>query len=374
MPTPTFIYTAAATATTDFDFWAPEGVGTSAVTSPTPKYNTYILGLDGTGTRRSRVFVNGVLADAGRRFTGWFQWTGTPDIGDPGQLITYLSKAAGNEVARINMNATTHILAFTLSGVTHAGTTALSSGTWYRISWAFVITDADHYTFNLWLNGTLEVTVTNADTLPNTGIDTVFLGNDIASATAFNCFWDGVYIDDGTTLDDPGDYRCTPKLPISDGTLTDFTVHGTGSGVGTGDAPYLNNRPSDTGDYTDVVIAGVAKTEEVNVQSLAAGDVDISAKTILGAVGWVIAKSASSETASVILNGATTNAALTSSSAFFPSAIGASFTPGTGADVGLTTSTDATTVTLYDCGVIFAYNNTVAAPPVDTTVWTAFRL
>lgn len=78
--------------------------------------------------------------------------------------------------------------------------------------------------------------------------------------------------------------------------------------------------------------------------------------SIVDYMGWVSASSLLSETGSIIVNGSSSNISLTSTITLFRKFAGSTVYPGgTGADIGITTTALATTVSLYECGIIFAF-------------------
>lgn len=73
-------------------------------------------------------------------------------------------------------------------------------------------------------------------------------------------------------------------------------------------------------------------------------------------MGWATMKSLASETVQMILNGVNFAQAITSTATLYIKIKGSTTYPtGAGADIGITTDTSLTTVSLYECGVIVAY-------------------
>jgi hypothetical protein len=111
--------------------------------------------------------------------------------------------------------------------------------------------------------------------------------------------------------------------------------------------------------------ASLSITEEYTVEGATVGDVNLTGLLLYDWLGWVVAKSLASETAQLIVGGTTTNISLTSTPTCFFAAKGSTAYPAGGTDVGLVTSgVTSTTVSLYDCGVVVAYNPTAPPPPL----------
>ena len=165
------------------------------------------------------------------------------------------------------------------------------------------------------------------------------------------------YIDNSNALTDPGNIWVTAKRPNANGTTNDFVtqIGIAGSGYGTGHSPQVNERAlSTTNGWSIVAVA--ATTEEYNIESAGTGDIDITGATIVDYVGWVYTSALISETGSIIVNNATSNISITSTNTMFTAVAGSTTYPaGTGTDIGEITSATATTVSLYECGIMIAY-------------------
>src|SRR6185436_9856514 len=122
------------------------------------------------------------------------------------------------------------------------------------------------------------------------------------------------YVDSSASLTDTGNIWVTAKRPNANGTTNGFTtqIGSGGSGYGTGHSPQVNERVLSTTNGWSMVGAGSAVTEEYNIESAAAGDIDISSANYVDVMGWVYASSLVNETASIIVNGVSSNISLTS--------------------------------------------------------------
>jgi hypothetical protein len=248
----------------------------------------------------------------------------------------------------------------------------LSTGQWYRISLAFVLTSATVNRFELFIDGISAISITNA-TLASFGTQSVAFGELNNADTTYDRRTSDHYIDNSSSLTDTGDIWVTAKLPISNGTTNGFTTQvGTGSSAyGSGHSLQVNERPLSTTNGWSMVGAGSAVTEEYNIEDRATGDFNLTGKTILGYSAWASVSSLVGETIQLISNGTNTARTTTSTPTIFTNVVTTSTYPaGTGADIGITTDTSLTTVSLYECGIIIAsIHSSVTISPFPT----AFR-
>ncbi len=244
------------------------------------------------------------------------------------------------------------------------GTTVLSANTWYRLALSYVITGTTTYTAKLFLNGVLEITMTGTDGAIYTtatsvmvfGSSAAFIPGAGASATVW---YDDLYIDNGTTLDDPGDIHVTNKRAFTNGTTNGFTtqIGAGGSGYGSGHAPQVNEQPLSQTNGWSVLVVASAITEEYNIEGLSVGDVNLTGTTITGVMGWIFCKSSLTETDQIIVDGTATNITVTSTAAAFMqvSPNPTTYPASTGTDIGMKTNMTAATASLYECGILIAY-------------------
>lgn len=240
--------------------------------------------------------------------------------------------------------------------------TTLSTGVWYRISLAYTITSTTVNRFEFFVNGVSSISITNT-TLTTIATHHLILGNKNADATLDFRSSDH-YIDDSSALTDTGDIWVTAKRPNANGTTNGFTtqIGSGGSGYGAGHSPQVNERALSTTNGWSMIGAGSAVTEEYNIEGKSVGDIDISTATIIDWLGWVSIKSLVGETVQVILNGASVSQAINTANTLYTKIKGsATYPSGTGADIGVTTDTSLTTVSLFECGVVVAYIPAVAS-------------
>lgn len=319
---------------------------------------------------------------------GYGSWVATPvaTISDTGGRVSVyvyfnaLPNATTRFMGLAQSNDSTTIInvALTTGGVlrllngpsTQIGTDGptLSTGQWYRISLAWTITSTSVNRAELFVDGVSAISVTNA-TLTNVTSSIIMFGNNAGNATMDMRSSDH-YVDDSTALTDPGNIWVTAKRPNANGTTNGFTtqIGSGGSGYGSGHSPQVNERALSITNGWSMIGAGSAVTEEYNIEGKATGDIDISATTIVDWLGWVSIKSLVGETVQVILDGANVAQAITSTITMYKKIKGSSTYPlGTGADIGVTTDTSLTTVSLIECGVIVAYIPVAATPAPSIT-------
>lgn len=304
-----------------------------------------------------------VLAGAGGRISFYVYLVALPAA--TSKLCFLKQTGFGGNVAVIQVTNTGVLqLAENTSQIGSNGPT-LATGQWYRISLAFTVTSTVVNRFEAFVGGVSAISVTNA-VLTNASPADFRMGTLTGFDTLLEFRSSDHYIDDSNALTDPGNIWVTAKRPNANGTTNGFTtqIGSGGSGYGSGHSPQVNERPLSVTNGWSMIGAGSAVTEEYNIENKSTGDIDISTATIVDFMGWVYAKAALSETASIVVAGASSNISLTSSNTMFTKFAGSStYPPGSGADIGIITATTVTTVSLYEGGIVVAY---IPAPGPDT--------
>lgn len=302
-----------------------------------------------------------VLTDAGARISFWVLFDSTSFFAN--NSIVQLVNGNGQVVAQVAIDTTGKVLLTPAGGTSAQGTTTIVANRWYRIGLSYRVTSLTDWAFCAYLNGVLEAHRTSSmssETLPYKDIHRFVLRMDGPAGGDLNGWFDDIYADDESNLSDTGSVVIVAKRPYADGVTNGFTTQiGTGgSGYGTGHAPQVNERPLSTSNGWSAVGAGTAITEQYSIEPINVGDVSIGAAPILGVMGWVYAKtSTGSQTASGIIDGtssATVGLTTTPAAYLFASSTPTRYPGNVGADIGLTTSTDLQTVSLYECGVLVA--------------------
>lgn len=329
-------------------------------------------GADGSGF----CVMNAVMADAGRRFTFGFRYTGTPAPATNGaEFATVVNTGAGQLVFMIGLTSAGKLIVLSDSHANLAtGTAILATSTDYRISCAYTITSTTVNTITVRLydstNTLLDtITVTNG-TLAVASGDAFVFGFRVngSNAGANLSVWGAhFFIDDGTA-GDIGNIRVTAKRTFSNGTAVAFTtqIGAGGSGYGTGHTPQVNERPLSTTNGWSLTNTTKA-TEEYNIEGLSVGDNDLTGATIIDYTGWLYSQvnsTANSPVHHIIVNGvATTITEATAVGLFTKIAASATYPAGTGTDIGIDAqyTTTGHLTSLFEAGIVVAYTPAVAA-------------
>lgn len=271
--------------------------------------------------------------------------------------IISMSQNLGSASVRLRMTSGGVLQVF--NGSVQIGTngSTVSTGQWYRMTVAFACASTTVNEIRVYVNGVLDISITNA-TLTTAASDNLQFGNNSSNAT-YDVRISDVYCDDSNSLADTGDILVTWKRANANGTTNGFTtqVGSGGSGYGTGHSPQVNERPNTDTNGWSIVGAGSAVTEEYNIESKSTGDIDISTATIIDTMVVAKATALVQETGNIIINGVSTAQTIkTNDKRPLLGTLGSSTYPaGTGADVGISTDTSLTTVSLFEIGAAVAY-------------------
>jgi hypothetical protein len=369
-------------ATQDTSFWTSNtgAQNEGTIASDTTHAHTGLRSIKSTVTAadgNEEAYVaspDGVCADAGTRISLWVYLSAIPAA--TSFIFGIETAGDGSAIAGVGVNSTGTLSLGNGVGSPVNGSTVLSSGQWYRLTYSYVITTANSYTFKLFINGVLEATMTganggtNSGTLAHTGSSDLFIGL-IVSIFATNgailtVWYDDIYVDNGSTLDDPGNISVTAKRAFANGTTNGFSTNGSASGYGSGNAQYVNgNYPlgTDTTTYNSVVVVASAITEEYTIEGLSVGDVNLTGATIKGVQGWIYASSTLTESDKIVVDGTQTTISVTSTKSLFTqnSATPTTYPAGSGTDIGMVTNATAATAKLFGAGVLVAYIPAVVA-------------
>lgn len=297
------------------------------------------------------VRTGATVVDAGSRISAYFYFVALPT-----STSVFSRVLTSGLTPRVSLRLTSvgALQLWNATGQIGTDGATIATGTWYRISLAYTITDSTHNRFEVFVDGVSSISVTNA-TLAGVSTDRVEFGNVSDATLAFRT--SDHYIDSSNALTDPGNIWVTAKRPNANGTANNFTtqIGSGGSGYGSGHSPQVNERPLSVTNGWSVVAVG-ATTEEYNIESASTGDINISTATIVDYLGWISTSALVGETVNVIVNGVNFAQAITTTNTLYTKIAGSTTYPaGTGADIGETTDATATTVSLFECGVIVAY-------------------
>lgn len=290
----------------------------------------------------------GVLSDSGSRMSAYIYINTLPS-----STSTFMRASTSGlaTVVSLRLTSTGVLQIWDANGQIGSSGSTLSTGVWYRVSFAYTITSTTVNEFRVFLNGIQNISVSNA-TVANTGSDNFRISSLSSSSIRFS----DIYVDDSSALTDTGDIWVTAKRPNANGSTTNFTtqIGSGGSGYGAGHTPQVNERPNSDSNGWSVVVTGSSITENYAIEGRATGDIDLSSATIVDYMGWIRAKSLTSETGTINLTGSSTNISLTSTTATFLKVKGSSTYP-SGDAIGMTTATTSTTVSIYEAGIVVAY-------------------
>lgn len=370
MATITFIE-AGTDATQDFSFFANTFTTNGTITSDSTQFQdgkrSIKCDITLSGGNAQAVSQNGVLVDAGGLISVWVRFS---TVAPATNTLIFSGEAINNGNTMIAVGITTggnlRVCGRIAAGAGAVdGTTPLVANTWYRISLGYVITSVSNWSATLYLNGVQEATTSQVQgNLTQVGIDNLNIGITGSSVDTFTTpavmtvWYDSIYVDNRTDKTDCGNIHVTAKRPFANGTTNNFVtqIGSGGSGYGTGHSPQVNEQPLSTTNGWSIVAVG-ATTEEYNIEGASIGDVNISTATIKDYMGWLYTKAVLAETAQIIVNNVTNNISIPANvNTMFTQVAGSTTYPaGTGMDIGEITSATATTVSLYECGIVFAY-------------------
>lgn len=140
--------------------------------------------------------------------------------------------SALTNVWHVRLNSTTNKLNLSSSGSLADGTTVISPSStfWHRVSVAYNITSISSYTIKVWLDGNLEISVTQ--TAGNLNASPPFrlsYGWGTGAGTNVIMNMDDLYWDDDNSLTDPGNIRIANIPPSSLNTNNFDTLGGSGT-------------------------------------------------------------------------------------------------------------------------------------------------
>jgi hypothetical protein len=269
------------------------------------------------GVPGSYVYKDITGVDAAGRQTLYFHFNNTPATGQVLPVLRWLAADLATEVMSVCVDENNKLVLVTGGTVRKTGTTTVTNNVWKRVSLAWSITSSTNFTINAWVGNdpsptpNLEWTATNADfTLSGTTPTRLIIGHGITTITSNTTrTYSDVYVDNGNTLDDPGDINLTPKLPAADSSINWNTSIGADPGSGNR-YQSVDDRAWSTATGRQQA-ASTQASEEFTLQASSAGDVDISAKTVVGYGAYVYARRQTGEFINFIGKSQTKSAATT---------------------------------------------------------------
>lgn len=209
------------------------GASASIVSSPTRgAWSSYALRCNPTSSTAGNATFGAITGEGlgNDSFASADLWAQIPFRFASGSGRLFKSNGPNIE---IRLDGSAHLTFwFDNSQIGSAGSTTLSSGTYYRINAQLVSTD-----WKVWINGTLELS--GADDLSANGNHTDITLGSSASST-FDYYFDDVIVSD-TALDETKDYRIGWMSPDGTGTHNTWSI---GAGAGS-NWQNVDERPPD---------------------------------------------------------------------------------------------------------------------------------
>ena len=297
--------------------------------------------------------VTGILADAGRRISFYFRFSALPATSG---VLFRVADATSNAVIS-GLVLSSGLLQNTPAGGTAvSGTAVLSVDTWYRVSISYTVTDLSTYQCKMYINGVLDST-SNAGTLTRQGSSVLRLIASSGWPIDTNVWYDNIVVDDGNDYTDIGNVLTTAKFPAANN-VNDFDT-----AIGANPAnrwTNVNELPlSVTNGWQHAAATDVQ--ENYTIQAASVGDVDVSAKRIIGHVAWIRAKGVASGagTPKIMNNGTETAILLTAAVTPYFSATTTAVYPTNAAGVGMRSTNFTDDAFLYECGMIIVYGEPI---------------
>lgn len=385
-PTNTTTFMEAGTAETqDISFYNPHFPGSGS----SPASDSQAVAQSGYSTTRSLKttvtsgssdgsyvipFKPNLVSDSGSRITFYARFTSVSPSQDFGIFVPVNSSDA-TAAFGLALRTTGKLAIFNTSGTITAGTTGttvLSPNTDYRISIVYTITSSSVDTITVYLNGNVEISVSNITVAAATAT-TFELGisdSPHSPGVAMSAYFAHIFVDNGSS-GDPGDIRVTAKRPLSNGSANNWTTNGSAGAYGSGNARYVNERPLNNTDYMSTTGTS-SQVEEYSIEGASAGDIDISSKNIFDYMGWVDANASTTLTANIILANSASNVSLTTTENIFYKIAGSTTYPAGNTDIGMNAGTAAGTKKFYEGGIMVAYSVS-GGSAIDTSDTTKFQ-
>lgn len=198
-----------------------------------------------------------------------------------GELISF--KSGANRSLLISRDSSNRLEVSEAGTPVTTGSTLNNSGV-YHLAVAWTRTSSSVNELRIWVNGVLDITLSNTTWSIYGDIIVLGVGSNATSGLPYGYF-DDVYMDDVSDLSFPGDIRVTAKLPAALNTNNFDTLIGSA----TNRYDYVSERPLSTG--KGIQHAGTSDVQEnFGIQGAATGDVDVSNKALIGYCGWVYGK------------------------------------------------------------------------------------
>jgi len=244
------------------------------------------------------------------------------------------------------------------AGNTFDGITELPPDNQHRISFAYNLPSADNLSLSLFIQGIQELALEGNSSAGSPAPQQFRYGWIVQPGADRSCWFDQLYIDDGDDLSDPVfglEFRApliTAKLPAAVDEDNFDTTGGTGA---------VGERPVDLANYRQQAATAQLR-QNYTIEAADEGDIDLTGKTIVGYMGWVLAKKFSGFGGSapqITVNGSDSFVPLTTTPAIYRKAVTDANYPTDPAGIGMVSSTGSPDTFLYECGVVAAYEGPI---------------
>lgn len=260
-------------------------LGDNVPVSTTAQHNTGPRSIKCRGDGLSYLVKKGILADAGRRVQVYIRVDALPINGVTPILM--IANQFSSEVISVRLTPGGKIQLYANGVQIGSDGGTVSINTWYRLTLTYTITSTTVNTIKCWLGGANLISVTNA-TLGAVNSSDLYLGylENAGNTSSQFLYLDDVTVDDSTANTDPGVLLVTCKHPAAN------NVNSFDTAIGANPAnrwTNVNEVPLNTVNGWKQAGTSVV-AENYTLEANTAGDVDISADTVVGRSAWVYAK------------------------------------------------------------------------------------
>jgi hypothetical protein len=351
-------------ATQDLKFWSTTSTGvgdTLDVSTVNPRTGTRSIRIVHASSNATFVRRDNCLVDGGTRLFLGQSLTALPTADTAFLSIMNSSSTA---IVRLFITSTGAVKLIAAVGTLSktSATTPIIANTYHRITWAFRLTNATtDYAMKVFVDDIEVLSATNTDgTINSVGANRfqwgVVLNPANWSGTAYAD--DFVVLDVSTEANDAAKLAAAGNLHVTTKFADSGTVYASNSNytnIGTG---AINERPPSATNAKTITSNTATGEFSSAIEAAAAGDIDISAATYLGAVGWAYASGLATDQLVLMNTPAIPSPAIASTIALVTSPFTSASYPqdGTNRTIGIRRPTGGTADSVYaDGGVLVVY-------------------
>lgn len=234
------------------------------------------------------------------------------------------------------------------------GITKLLPDTNPRIGFSYILNAVNNLDIKVYVNDIEELSIEGASTNGWNGDQACdfYYGWVLNPGTNKNCWFRHLFIDDGGDLATCGNKLSTAKLPATANENNWNTTGGTGA---------VNERPLSETNFRQETRASQFR-QSYTLEAADEGDVDISAESLIGYMGWAWAKKGSGtlEGIQLVVNGQDFESGIgatliTTTPSLIRTAAVSSAYPSNAAGIGMVSNNETADTFIYECGVVPAY-------------------